>query len=295
MVENSFSSTQPDIPAAPSQMRRVLAELVSNRVTLTGLLVIAAMLLLALLTPWLAPHDPYSQNAFNANKGPGGGHLMGTDHFGRDVLSRVIWGTRVSLLVGIGAPLLAGVVGTLVGTFAGYFRGWFDRIVMRFADLLMSFPTLLLGVMIAAALGPGFTNVIAALSIALFPRFIRLARASTLTLCNEPYVEASIAAGRSSVQVIMRHIIPNLIGPIIVMATLWIATAIRLEASLSFLGLGTQPPSPSWGNIIRDGMNNILGTPYPTVFAGLAITISVLAFNMVGDALRDALDPETQK
>nr|WP_163502160.1 ABC transporter permease [Halomonas socia] len=287
-------TTIPQIPLAQSQMRRVICELISNKVTLVGLIIIGAMLLLALLTPWIAPHSPYVQNAFNANQAPGGTHLWGTDHFGRDVLSRVIWGTRVSLLVGIGAPLLAGIAGTFVGTFAGYYGGWFDRIVMRLVDLLMSFPTLLLGVMIAAALGPGFSNVIAALSIALFPRFIRLARASTLTLCNEPYVEAAIAAGRSSSRVITKHIIPNLIGPIIVMATLWIATAIRLEASLSFLGLGTQPPSPSWGNIIRDGMNNILGTPYPIIFAGLAITVSVLAFNMVGDALRDALDPETQ-
>jgi peptide/nickel transport system permease protein len=271
----------------------IVHDLLGNKVTTTGLSLIVVLLAIAATAPWLAPYDPLDQDIFNADAGPTAEHWFGTDQFGRDVLARVIYGTRVSLLLGIAAPVLAGIAGTLVGTAAGYFGGWADRLTTRVSDLFMSFPTLLLGVMIAAALGPGFRNVIIAISVALFPRFVRLARASTLSVRTEVYIEASVAAGQSPFKIIWLHILPNISGPIVVMSTLWIATAIRLEASLSFLGLGTQPPSPSWGNMVRDGMNNLLGSPWPIVFAGLAITISVLAFNMVGDALRDALDPET--
>jgi len=281
-----------DIPtSAPAGQR--FGDLLSNKVTATGIALIVLLVLAAAAAPWLAPYDPLDQDVFNADAAPSAMHWFGTDQFGRDVMARVIHGTRVSLLLGIAAPLLAGLIGTLVGTVAGYFRGWIDRLTTRLSDLLMSFPTLLLGVLIAAALGPGFRNVIIAISVALFPRFVRLARASTLSVRTEPYIEASIAAGQWPLRIIWLHVLPNISGPIIVMSTLWIATAIRLEASLSFLGLGAQPPSPSWGNMVRDGMNNLLGSPWPIVFAGLAITISVLAFNMVGDALRDALDPAT--
>lgn len=272
----------------------LIKQLLSNRVTATGIGFIVFFLIIAALAPLIAPYDPLDQDIFNANAEPSAGHWLGTDQYGRDTLSRVIFGTRVSLLLGIIAPLLAGVIGTLLGTAAGYFRGGFDRLVQRITDLFMSFPTLLLGILIAAALGPGFTNVIVAISIALLPRFVRLARASTMSVRNEPYIEASVAAGQRHGVIILRHVLPNISGPIVVMSTLWVATAIRLEATLSFLGLGTQPPSPSWGNMVRDGMDNLLGSPYPTIFAGLAITVSVLAFNMVGDAVRDALDPETQ-
>jgi peptide/nickel transport system permease protein len=270
----------------------LLTRLVGSRVTAVGLALIGALVVVALAAPLVAPYDPLEQDVFNASRDPTAGHWFGTDQFGRDVLSRVIYGTRISLLLGITAPLLAGLAGTAAGTLAGYFGRWLDRVVARVTDLFMSFPTLLLGVMIAAALGPGYRNVIIAISVALFPRFVRLARASTLSVRAEPYVEASVAAGQGALAIVARHVLPNILGPLVVMATLWIATAIRLEASLSFLGLGTQPPSPSWGNMVRDGMNNLLGSPWPTVFAGLAITVSVLAFNMVGDALRDALDPE---
>jgi peptide/nickel transport system permease protein len=267
--------------------------LLSNKVTATGIGLIFLLLAAAAAAPWLAPYDPLDQDIFNADAAPNADHWFGTDQFGRDVMARVIYGTRVSLLLGIAAPVLAGLAGTLVGTIAGYFGGWIDRLTTRVSDLFMSFPTLLLGVMIAAALGPGFRNVIIAISVALFPRFVRLARASTLSVRIEPFIEASVASGQWPLKIIWLHVLPNISGPIVVMSTLWIATAIRLEASLSFLGLGTQPPSPSWGNMVREGMNNILGSPWPIVFAGLAITLSVLAFNMVGDALRDAMDPET--
>ena len=177
---------------------------------------------------------------------------------------------------------------------AGYFGGWTDRLLSRFSDLLMSFPSLLLGVMIAAALGPGFRTAIVAIAIALFPRFVRLARAATQVVRREPFIDASIASGRGPFGIMARHVLPNIAGPLIVALSLWIATAIRLEAALSFLGLGTQPPAPSWGNMIREGMGDLVGDPWPAAFAGAAITVAVLAFNMVGDALRDLLDPELE-
>ena len=270
-------------------------QLMKSKVTVAGLAMILFFLLIGLLAPWISPYDHLEQDVFNSNLPPfSGGHIFGTDQFGRDVLSRIIFGTRVSLLLGIASPVLAGLTGTLTGAIAGYFGGWLDRVIMRITDMLMSFPTVLMGVMVAAALGPGFRNVVLAISVALFPRFVRLARASSLSVRGEPYIEASVAAGQSRLVILVKHVLPNISGPIVVMSTLWVATAIRLEATLSFLGLGTQPPSPSWGNMIREGMNNLLGSPWPTVIAGLCIMLAVLAFNMVGDAIRDALDPETQ-
>jgi peptide/nickel transport system permease protein len=272
-----------------------VAQLSKSKVTVVGLGMITFFILVGLSAPWIAPYDHLAQDVFHANLEPfRQGHIFGTDQFGRDVFSRIIFGTRVSLLLGIASPLVAGLLGTLTGAIAGFFGGWLDRVIMRITDMLMSFPTVLMGVMVAAALGPGFRNVIIAISVALFPRFVRLARASSLSVRREPYIDASVAAGQTSLVILFKHVLPNISGPIVVMSTLWVATAIRLEATLSFLGLGTQPPSPSWGNMIRDGMNNLLGSPWPTILAGLCIMAAVLAFNMVGDAIRDALDPETQ-
>ncbi|MDB5404676.1 MAG: transporter permease, partial [Rhodopila sp.] len=236
--------------------------------------------------------DPLDQSFINAGQGPSADYWFGTDSFGRDVFSRVLLGSRISLSIGICAPLLAAFTGVWVGMFAGYFGGWTDRILSRTSDLLMSFPSLLLGVMIAAALGPSFQSAVVAIAIALFPRFVRLARSATQVVRREPFIDASIAAGRGPFAIMRRHILPNIAGPLVVALSLWIATAIRLEAALSFLGLGAQPPTPSWGNMIRDGMNDLVGDPWPAAFAGAAITLAVLAFNMVGDALRDMLDPE---
>ena len=180
-------------------------------------------------------------------------HWFGTDSFGRDVFSRVLLGTQARCAIGVTAPVLAARVGTWAGMLAGYFGGWTDRLLSRFADLLMSFPSLLLGVMIAAALGPGFRTAVVAIAIALFPRFVRLARSATQVVRREPFIDASIASGRGPLAIMARHVLPNIAGPLVVALSLWIATAIRLEAALSFLGLGAQPPAPSWGNMIRDG------------------------------------------
>ena len=264
-------------------------------VAMLCLAVIATLLILAVFAPWFTSSDPTAQSILRASRPPSPTNWFGTDQFGRDIFARILYGGRVSLLVGIAAPLLAGGVGTLIGIVAGYAGGIADRLVMRVVDLLMAFPSLLLGVLIAAAMGPGLRNVVIALSLAFVPRFIRIARASTLSVREEPYIEAARAIGQRPRRVVLRHILPNILGPILVVASLQVATSIRLEATLSFLGLGTQPPSPSWGNIIRDGMNNMLGSPWPIIAAGAAITLAVLAFNMLGDQLSDAFDPTRRR
>jgi ABC-type dipeptide/oligopeptide/nickel transport system permease subunit len=278
-----------------AQQRGIVASYIAgNTIASIGMLLVALLVLLAVAGPWFVPHDPLEQSFLSASQGVSAEHWFGTDSFGRDVFSRVVLGTRASLAIGVTAPVLAALCGTWAGMLAGYFGGWTDRLLSRFADLLMSFPSLLLGVMIAAALGPGFRTAIVAIAIALFPRFVRLARSATQVVRREPFIDASIASGRGPFAIMARHILPNIAGPLIVALSLWIATAIRLEAALSFLGLGTQPPAPSWGNMIREGMGDLVGDPWPAAFAGAAITLAVLSFNMVGDALRDMLDPELE-
>ncbi len=266
----------------------------SNRSTGAGIVLSVLLVVAALIAPWVVPHDPLEQSFVAANQGPSADYWFGTDSFGRDVFSRVLLGARVSLSIGILAPVLAAAGGVWLGMLAGYFGGWTDRLISRFADLLMSFPSLLLGVMIAAALGPSFRSAVIAIAVALFPRFVRLARSSTQVLRQEPFIDASIVTGRGPLSIMLHHVLPNIAGPLVVALSLWIATAIRLEAALSFLGLGAQPPAPSWGNMIRDGMSDLVGDPWPAAFAGAAITLAVLSFNMVGDALRDMLDPEME-
>jgi peptide/nickel transport system permease protein len=278
--------------ATDTRRSTVLAYVAGNRIASIGALLVCVLALVAVTGPWIVPQDPLDQSFLTASQGPSAEHWLGTDSFGRDVLSRVLLGTRASLSIGVTAPALAALFGTWAGMLAGYFGGWTDRLLSRFSDLLMSFPSLLLGVMIAAALGPGFRTAIVAIAIALFPRFVRLARSATQVVRREPFIDASIASGRGPLAVMARHVLPNIAGPLVVALSLWIATAIRLEAALSFLGLGTQPPAPSWGNMIREGMGDLVGDPWPAAFAGAAITLAVLAFNMVGDALRDMLDPE---
>ena len=256
------------------------------------LLLCAIFIAIAALGPLILPQDPVAQSFIARLKPPSPSHWFGTDRYGRDVFSRVLLGTRWSLLLGLSAPLIAGCTGTLIGAIAGFYGGWFDRIAGRLADLLMAFPSLLLGILLAAALGPGFANLVAAVAFAFLPRFIRVARAATLIVRNETYIEAAFASGQRPLRIVLRHVLPNIAGPMIVVGTLWIATAIRIEATLSFIGLGVQSPQPSWGNIIRDGLTNILGSPWPVVTTGLTLTVCVLAFNIVGDALRDAIDPD---
>ena len=267
--------------------------LFARRSTAAATVLIGLFIVVAATAPWLAPYDPLTQSIMNINKPPSAEHLLGTDIYGRDVLSRLVYGARNSLLFGFISPVLAALIGTLLGVVAGYFGGTVDRIISRGVDLLLAFPELLLAILIAAALGGGFWNIIIVITVAFVPGFARVARAQTLSVKQEPYVEAAVAVGVRTPVIIVRHIIPNIMAPIVALMTLWVASAIRLEASLSFLGLGTQAPNPSWGNIIRDGLQGLLGSPWPIIGAGVAITLVVLAFNLVGDAVRDALDPAT--
>lgn len=275
-----------------NNIKRVLFGRIS---TLIAVGVIFTLILIAIFAPWIAPYNPTAQSLIRINQLPSADHWLGTDQFGRDVLSRMIYGTRNSLLFGIVSPFIAAIIGTTLGVIAGYFGGIADRIISRLIDLLLAFPELLLAIMIAAVLGGGFFNIIVVITIAFVPGFARVARASTLAVKQEPYVEAATAVGVRTPVIIFRHIVPNIAAPIVVLMTLWVASAIRIEAALSFLGLGTRPPHPSWGNIIRDGLNNLFGSPWPIIAAGLAITCVVLSFNLFGDAVRDVLDPETSE
>jgi peptide/nickel transport system permease protein len=281
------------IAPAPNRLAILLRIVMGRPATIFAALIIAVFLVVAVLAPWIAPYNPLAQSILKINQTPSWAHWLGTDQFGRDVLSRMIYGSRNSLIFGLLSPVLAAIVGTTLGVVAGYFGGAVDRVISRLVDLLLAFPELLLAIIIAAALGGGFWNVVAVLTVAFVPGFARVARAQTLSVKQEPYIEAAVAVGVSTPVIIFRHIVPNIAAPIVVLVTLWVASAIRLEASLSFLGLGTQPPNPSWGNIIRDGLNNLFGSPWPIIGAGFAITCVVLAFNLFGDAVRDALDPET--
>ncbi len=280
------------VPVKRGVLRRVLFGKVSTSI---ATLVIAAFFIVALFAPWIAPYDPLKQSFLAINKYPSAQHWLGTDQFGRDVLSRLIYGSRTSLLFGLIAPACAAVIGTTLGILAGYFGGIVDRVVSKMIDLLMAFPELLLAIIVSAALGGGFWNVVLVLTIAFVPGFARVARASTLAVRQEPYIEASLAIGVRTPVIILRHVLPNISASIVLLWTLWIASAIRLEAALSFLGIGTQPPSPSWGNIIREGLGNVLGSPWPIIGAGFAITAIVMSINLIGDAARDMLDPNSSE
>jgi len=251
------------------------------------------MLLVAALAPWVAPFSPSEQFSAYVLKEPGAGgkHVLGTDEFGRDLLSRIIWGARVSLQVGLAAVVVGFALGVPLGIMAGFLGGKVEMTIMRLTDMLMAFPTLLLALIIVAALGGSLLNEILSIGIALTPNFTRLARSLALTIRGNDYIMAARALGCTQVRIMLRHILPNAISTLVVIATLDIASAIRTEAGLSFLGLGVPPPTPSWGNILSEGRQYIKCCTWLTTYSGLAIMLAVLAFNLMGDALRDLLDP----
>ena len=259
---------------------------------LAGMLMVLAMIVVAAAAPLISPFSPSAQFSENVLKGPGtAGHLLGTDEYGRDLLTRVIWGARVSLEVGLIAVVIGFIVGVPLGIAAGYLGGGIEVLVMRFTDMLLAFPTLLLALLIVAAMGGSLTNEIVAIGVALTPNFVRLARSLALSIKANDYVMAARALGSGQFRIMWRYVFPNAMYALVVVATLYIATAIRTEAGLSFLGLGVPPPAPSWGNILSDGRQYIKCCPWLTTFSGLAIMLAVLAFNLMGDALRDLLDP----
>ena len=270
---------------------RLIRNLKRNRTFQTAIVLTTAIIILALAAPVIGPYDTDEMHITEKLSPPSWKYLLGTDHYGRDILSRIIAGGKYSLGVGFVSVAVAMLIGVCIGVFSGFNGGWLDNLIAEAVNITMSFPTILLAIMIVALLGGGFTNLVLAISFTLVPRFIRLARAPTIALRELGYIEASRASGRGELGIIAAHIIPNMISEIGVVTTLWISTAIQAEAGLSFLGLGIQPPTPSWGGMLRDGLDVITTSYWVSCFPGLAILITVLAFNLIGDSLRDILDP----
>ena len=260
-----------------------------------GTSILLVMVLVALLAPWLAPYSPTKTSLVSTLQDPSIKHLLGTDQFGRDVLSRLIFGTQVSLLVAFWVVTLTLVIGTVIGGLAGFLGGWVDRVFNLVNDILMAFPGFLLALAIVASRGSSLESVIIAVSIAYTPRVASVMRSVALTIRPRPYIEASHSIGLTTTRILLRHVIPNALPPVIVVATLSAASAILAEAGLSFLGLGVKPPTPTWGNIIADGQAAITTNPLTSISAGLCIAAMVIALNMVGDGLRDALDPQMRR
>jgi peptide/nickel transport system permease protein len=263
-----------------------------NRMAWVGIAMLTIIVLIAVFAPMIAPFDPLQQNIIARLEPPSTEFLFGTDSYGRDVLSRLIYGTRISLAVGFIAILIAMIVGSTIGIVAGYVGGVLDQLAMGLLDVMLSFPTLLLGLMIAAMLGASLENLIIAIAITEIAPFARVARAPTISLKQRDFVEAGRALGFGPVRIMGVHILPNMISDVVVMSSLWMASAIRTEASLSFIGLGVPPPTATWGGMIREGFENILDAWWLVVFPSLAILFTVLALNFLGDALRDAIDPK---
>ncbi|GGF47193.1 diguanylate cyclase [Aliidongia dinghuensis] len=285
----------PDVVTPPPpRSGRFLRAFSQNRLSWPGVVLLAAIVLVAIFAPLLAPHDPLEQNIVARLEPPSAEFWLGTDSYGRDVLSRLIYGARISLTVGFISVLIAMVVGTAIGVVTGYVGGLLDQIVMSVLDVLLSFPTLLLGLMIAAMLGASLQNLIIAIAVTEVAPFARVARAPTITLKQRDFVEACRSYGCGPFRIMVRHILPNMISDVVVVSSLWLASAIRTEASLSFIGLGAPPPAASWGGMIREGFENILDAWWLAVFPSLAILATVLALNLLGDALRDAADPRSQ-
>lgn len=266
--------------------------IVKRRVTMVSLVVVLILTISAIAAPLFAPYSPRAQDWGHMLEGPSGRFLLGTDELGRDILSRIIFGARVSLAVGFVSVSISMVLGVVLGAVAGFYGGWADTIIMRITDILFAFPSLLFAIAIMFALGPGLMNVFIALGIIGWAGIARMIRGLVLQFKEAPFVEASVAAGASNSRIIWRHIMPNCLPTIIVLITLYIPGAIMSEASLSFLGLGAQPPTPTWGSMIYEARQYIRQVPTYSLFPGLAIMVTVLAFNLLGDGLRDILDPK---
>jgi peptide/nickel transport system permease protein len=271
--------------------RKTWKRLLRRGGALFGLAVVAFFVLIALAAPWIAPHDPLATSWSEVRGAPTVAHLFGSDELGRDVLSRVIWGTRASILAGVVSVSISLALGVPIGMAAGYLGRWVDALISRITDAMLACPFLILAIALAAFLGPSLTNAMIAIGISATPVFIRLTRAQVLSAKSEDYVEAARALGNPHLRIALRHIFPNIVAPLIVQATLAIAAAVIAEASLSFLGLGQQPPAPSWGSMLNTARNYVDQAPWMAIWPGLSIFLLVLSFNLLGDGLRDALDP----
>ena len=280
-------------PLSPRQL--AIRAFLSRPVAVGGLSVIALFVMAAVFAPLIAPADPIATSWSAIRKAPSAAHWMGTDENGRDVLSRVIFGARASLLAGVVSVAIAAGIGVPTGLLAGVAGGWVDALLSRIVDAMLACPFLILAIALAAFLGPDLTNAMIAIGVSTAPRFMRVARAATIDAASNDYVEAARALGNPPWRVALRHVLPNIVPPVMVQGTLAIAAAIIAEASLSFLGLGQQPPLPSWGSMLNGAQRFLSQAPWLAVFPGLAIFLCVLSFNLVGDGLRDALDPRGRR
>lgn len=276
-----------------SQVEAILFRLKKNKLAMFGLALLLMMTVLAIFADFIADYDTLviGQNMAERLQGPSSSHWFGTDNFGRDVFARIIHGTRISLSLSIVAMFMAVAVGSLIGAIAGYYGGKIDDAIMRFMDILLAIPPILMSISIVAALGQSMVNLLIALAIAYVPVFARVIRSSILSIKDQEFIEAAKACGTSDARIIFKHIIPNAIGPIIVQATLAMGSTILIIASLSFMGLGIKPPAPEWGTMLYEGRDYLRQAPYLILFPGAAITVSVISLNLLGDGLRDALDP----
>jgi peptide/nickel transport system permease protein len=272
--------------------RKILKTLYKNKLATVGLLIVFTLVVLSVFAPAIAPHDPIEQDYSSTLLPPlSENHSLGTDALGRDILSRTIYGTRYALLIGVAVVSIEVLIGMLLGLTAGFYGGVIDNILMRLNDVMLAIPTIVLALAIAGALGGGITNMIIAIGVSGWREFARLARGTTLSIKEYTYIESARSIGASNLRIIARHIMPNLVGPVIVFVSLYIPFAILWSAALSFLGLGAQPPLPEWGAIIAGGRDYLATAWWIATFPGLAIMVTVLGFNFLGDGLRDALDP----
>lgn len=290
---STLEETSEVMPAARiGRRRRAWLQLKRSRLAVPGALIVLAFTATALFAPWLSPYDPYKNDLANTLSPPSAEHWFGTDELGRDILSRIIHGARLSILEGLFSVFLAMLIGVPLGIVSGYIGGRTDTVIMRLVDILLAFPGVLLAVVIISILGPSLLNAMIAVGVYTVPMFARLARGSTLSVKEEPYIEACRAAGMTDLRILYRHVYPNISAHIYVMATLRVAIAILTAASLSFLGLGAQPPSPEWGAMLSNGRNYLLIAPHLVIFPGTAIILLVLGLNLFQDGLRLVLDPK---
>jgi peptide/nickel transport system permease protein len=285
------TSTTADALKQPSGRRNLILRLSGSRIAMTGLVTLIFLAVVAVSAPVISPAEPNKTEPREALQAPSMEHWFGTDQYGRDVLTRVFYGTRISLLVGFISVSIAVVIGTLMGLVSGYYGRWVDTIVMRFVDIMLAFPGILLALALVSILGPSLTNLMIAVGISSVPSYARLVRGSVLAAKENVYVEAARVVGCSDTLIMRRHVLPNVVAPIIVVATLGVAAAILWAAALSFLGLGSQPPTPEWGRMLSEGRNYLREQWWIATFPGVAIMITVLAMNLLGDGLRDTLDP----
>ena len=279
-------------PLSPRQL--AILGFARRPIAMIGLVIIVVFVVMAVCAPLIAPYDPIATSWSAIRTAPSAAHWMGTDENGRDVLSRVMFGAQASLLAGVVSVLIAAGIGVPAGLLAGLTGGWLDAVLSRVVDAMLACPFLILAIALAAFLGPDLTNAMIAIGVSTAPRFMRVTRAATLDAASNDYVEAARALGNPPWRVALRHVLPNIIPPVMVQGTLAIAAAIIAEASLSFLGLGQQPPAPSWGSMLTSAQRFLSQAPWLAVFPGLAIFLCVLSFNLVGDGLRDALDPKSR-